>query len=251
MVLSAVQAECSIRSEADNYYRNITQNTVYIGDKTYKAYDPPESEFDIFVGEMEIMAAKLRHPYVHDIIARGIGSVWDCVRMVNEHSRQGYGGQTGRGFELVVNPFELRDTGSGGSFPGTNPSTTWVTAITSTGGARLWPAASTVDLLVTSLPYLSHCVLGWTDPVASPKARTVQLVWNDPWAEEAFTWDWRESAADYEMPVYEMKAAWKLPPGESYRVNVRYDQTGQDKLQPIGFTVKRATDLNASSAIAS
>lgn len=245
--------ELRVEQELTNYWNTEvvrSPNLVVIGGVTYDAANPSQEDFQVFVDEMVVLSKRLRHPFVSDIIARGAKFVWDAVRLVNVTTRNGYKGVAGRGDALVFMPFELRDTGSAGGFPGTNPRSTWVVNRTATGAARLYPAANTVDMLINSLPVLSHVILGWIDPVSYPKAASVQLVYDDPWPEEFLDWHWREAQAHYETPVYELRQPWIITPGRTYRVNARYDATGQDKLQPIAFTIKRARDLNASTAIA-
>ena len=244
--------ELSVRDELEKYWNGIVvpnPNKVVIGGVPYEALNPSRADFSIFLDEMEIISKRLRHPFISDIIARGCSFVWDGVRLVNQHTNAGYKGALARGDELTINPFELRDTGSAGGFPGTNPSSTWVVNRTSVATARLYPAANTCDMLISSLPHLSHIILGFLDPVTDPKCVTVQLTYNDPWCEEVMDWRWAESFDGSEVPIYELRQPWLIRPRGSYQVRTRYEATGQDKLQPIGFTVKRGTDLNASTSI--
>lgn len=250
MVQSVLGPEVSVASRMEDYKRLRIADTVIIAGASFNAADPPEADLQVFIDEMMIMTKRLRHPMVADIMARLAPFVWDAVRLVNLSTKQGYGGAGGRGDKLVVNPFTLRDTGSGGGFPGTNPLTTWIVNRTASGAARLFPAASTTDMLLSSLPQLAHVIGGFINPVGAPISESVQLIYDDPWAEEIFDWEYREGFGDQEVPIYELKQPWLIRPGGSYRVNLRYSITGQDKTQPIGFTVKRASDLNVGTAIA-
>lgn len=250
MVQSHVGAELSVEQRMALYKTHMIPGTVIIAGNPHNAEDPPDAHMQIFIDEMQIMSKRQRHPLMADIIARLAPFVWDAVRMVNVQTKGGYGGAGGRGDELIVNPLTLRDTGSGGGFPGTSPRSTWIVNRTASGAARLYPAANTVDMLVNSLPQLSHVIGGFINPVGAPIAESVQLIYDDPWSEEAFDWEWREAFGDQEVPVYELRQPWIIRPAGSYRVNLRYGITGADKTQPIGFSVKRATDLNASAAIA-
>jgi len=116
--------------------------------------------------------------------------------------------------------------------------------------ARLWPPTSgTIDLTISSLAVVGHCYFGFVNPVPMPKVNVVQLVFDsDPWPQEVLDWEWREGFGDNETPVYELKMPWIIPPGRSYRISVRNYITGEDRLTPIGFSVKRASDIIASIA---
>ena len=225
-------------------------NVITIGPKTYSAQDTDPGDFETFVQEMAIITKRQRHPMVADILARGAPRLWDLVRMVNHETKNGYGGIASRGDKLVINPLEVRDLGRAGGFPGTAAPNDWLETPTALGPARLWPPTSgTIDLTISSLAVLGHVYFGFVDPVPDPKVSGIQLILDsDPWPEEVVDWNWREATGDNENPVYELRAPWLLRNGASYRVNVRYYTTGEDRLQPIGFSVKRARDIIASLA---
>jgi len=238
-----------VRAALANYWATVVvpnPDKVSIGDETFGALNPSRDDFMIFVEEMEILTRQARNPYIADIIARGAGFVWDAVRLTNEQTTGGYKGATSRGTPLAVNPFTLRDTGSAGGYPGTNPLSTWTIVRTVTGAARLFPAANNVDMLISSLSVMSHVILGWVNTVPVPKTQSVQLQQTDPWMEEFFNWTWQKESGEQVVNVYENKQPWITRPGNSYRVNVRYDRTGQDELQPIGFTVMRGQDIGVT-----
>lgn len=246
----------SVRDVLQQYIRGrldgqpYTPNSVYIGDTAASALDPPEEDFSIFVAEMEVMQKRQRHAMVADIIARNAPRLWDLVRMVNQNTKQGFRGAGARGDRLLFNPLEPRDLGRAGSFPGTSPPDSWLQVPATVGAARLWPPTSgTIDLTVSSLAVLGHVYFGFVDPVAVPKVNIVQLVLDsDPWPEETLDWEWRESYGHTETPVYELKQPWVIRPGASYRISVRNYITGEDRLTPIGFSVKRAREIIASLA---
>jgi hypothetical protein len=223
------------------------KDRVIVGGKEYGALDPVDQDFDIFVAEMSVITKRNRNPMVADIIARNSPRLWDAVRMVNDNTKVGFGGAGARGARLLFNPLEPRDLGSAGGFPGTTPPTTWFRSVTSVAARRLWPDANTIDLTISSLPVLSHVYFGFVDPIAVPKPNVIQLVLDsDPWAQEVLDWEWREAYGDVETPVYELKNPWVIRPGASYRISVRDYITGDDRIIPIGFSVKRASDIIAT-----
>jgi hypothetical protein len=254
-MVSQTVAELRVEDVLRAYRGNQIQNQpygadlVYVADKQYGALEPPQADFERFVAEMVVTSKRQRNPMVADIIARNSPRLWDAVRMVNANTKVGFGGGAARGDRLLFNPLEPRDFGSAGGFPGTTPPTTWYRSVTTVAGRRLWPDANTIDLTISSLPVLSHVIFGFTDPVAVPKPNIVQLVLDgDAWAEEGMDWEWREAYGDIETPVYELKNPWVIRPGASYRINVRDYITGDDRIIPIGFSVKRGRDIIASLA---
>ena len=234
------------RIESQPYMRD----SVFIGGAKVAALDPSPADFRIFVSEMMVIAKRQRNPMVGDIITRNAPRLWDLIRMVNANTKQGFGGAGSRGDRLLFNPLEPRDLGRGGGFPGTSPPDSWLQVPATVGAARLWPPTSgKITLTVSSLALLGHVYFGFVNPVAVPKVNAIQLVLDsDAWPEEIMDWEWRESYGDTETPVYELKLPWVIRPGAAYRISVRNYITGEDRLTPIGFSVKRAQEIIASLA---
>lgn len=227
-----------------------TVDSVSIGTAKIAALDPSPADFVTFISEMMVITKRQRNPMVGEIITRNAPRLWDLVRMVNHATRQGFGGAGSRGDRLLFNPLEPRDLGRAGDFPGTAPPDSWLQVPATVGAARLWPPTSgTITLTITSLPVLGHVYFGFVNPVPVPKVNNVQLVLDsDAWPEEIMDWEWRESFGDNAVSVYELKLPWVIRPGASYRISVRNYITGEDRLTPIGFSVKRARDIIASLA---
>ena len=227
-----------------------SRDSVMVAGKAIGALDTDEADFNIFVNEMIVMTKRQRNPMVGDIIVRNSPRLWDVVRMVNLNTKLGYGGASSRGDRLMINPLEPRDLGRAGGWPGTSPPDSWLQVPATVGAARLWPPTSgSIVLTISSLPVLGHVYFGFVNPVAVPKVNIVQLVLDsDAWPEEVMDLEWRESYGDQETPVYELRQPYVIRPGASYRISVRNYITGEDRLTPIGFSVKRASDIIASLA---
>ena len=256
MALASVAPEIRVEDVLSAYVRNAlpgqrySTSTAVVAGKDVAIQEPPREDFQIFLAEMVVITKRTRNPTIADIIARNSPRLWDAVRMVNTTTKIGYKGAGARGASLLFNPLEPRDFGRAGGFPGTSPPDSWLQVPATVGAARLWPPTSgTIDMTISSLPVLSLVIFGFVDPVAVPKANIVQLVLaGDAWAEEVLDWEWREGFGENETPVYELKQPWVIQPGASYRVSVRNYITGEDRLTPIGFSVKRASDIIASLA---
>lgn len=246
-----VVSDEAVEAILEGYKRSATRNSVILGTRSYSALDPPDTpDWQIFKEEVKAIVRRQRNVRIADMIARRAPFAWDVVRMVNWNTKNGFRGSYARGDQLALNVLEDRDFGRAGGFPGTSPPTGWFVSVATSGGTRLWPPTSgSVVLTVSSLPVIGHTIFGFMDPVAVPKVSTVQLVLDsDPWTEEVVDFEYRDSQGDSEAPLYELRTPWVIRPGASYRVSVRYYLTGDDKLTPIGFSVKRAVETIASIA---
>ena len=211
---------------------------VKIAGRSYTARDLSADELKYLTEDLESLAEQQSNPLVANMIARNSPRILDLVRVVNAQSgcQQGYGGAGARGNALVVNPLRQGDV---------TITHGWQVAITAIG-ATTWigSSTSTIAMTVSSLPVLGHIYLGFVDPIEVPKVDAVQLVKNgDPWPEEVLVFNWRHGFGSHSTPVHELKQPWIVPPGENYYIPLRYNRVGDDRLEPIAFTVKRASDI--------
>ena len=214
---------------------------VWIAGRSYAARALDSNQLDLLVEDLESIANQQSNPFVANMIARNSPRIFDLVRVVNHETKQGYMGAAARGNALVLNPLRMGDV---------SITHGWQVNVAATGAAT-WIATSTtnIDMLVSSLPVLGHIYLGFVDAVEVPKVSTIQLVKNgDTWPEEVLPLGWRQGFGTNSTPTYELKQPWIIPPSESYYIPVRYDRVGDDHLQPVAFTVKRATDIIAALA---
>lgn len=244
--MPGTQTELKVEEVLDNYIKSsqYTSNKVVIAGKEYTAKDLDENDYNIFREEMVVLTLRQSNIQIADAIARASPRLLDAVRMVNGQSGagQGFKGAGARGDQLLINPLRVGDVSR----------TTWLVTITAAGAAT-WigasGAANDIDMLVSSLPVLSHVYIGFTDPIASPKIDTVQFVKDsDAYVEEVLQFGWRESFNENENPFHELRTPWVAPPQSSYYIPVRYFITGEDLFQPVAFAVKRARDVIAALA---
>lgn len=216
-------------------------NEVWIAGRTYDAKDLDASELNLLIEDLESLATQQSNPFVANMIARNSPRILDLVRVVNKETKQGYGGAGARGNQLVVNPLRQADV---------SITHGWQVAITATGAATwIGTSAATISMVVSSLPVIGHIYLGFIDPVEVPKAETVQFVkGGDSWPEEVMTFNWRQGFGVINTPTHELRQPWTIPPSEVYYIPVRYNRVGDDRLEPIAFVVKRATDILAAIA---
>lgn len=239
-----------------NRYRNTPaygKNVVYIGGKTVAALDIEEREIKTLAQEIDTFVDWDSAPRIAAMVVRAAPRILDAVRMVNEHTRSGYGGAAGRGNQLIAQPMQLFDIlryNPSSTAVGTYPMTTWLRQPTSTG-ASAWSGTSTYTnpMIVSSLPYLSHVYVGFIDAVEVPKVNKIQIIKDgDPYPVENPNFEWRGTFGDNMVPTHELLQPWIIPPTSAYYIAVNYYAVGDDKLQPIAFTVKRATDVLSAIA---
>lgn len=239
-------------SEVLNRYRASPQyspNTVYIAGKSYKALDIPAEDFEILKQELDAFVDEAQDPVLARMVARGSPRILDGIRLVNDASKNGFKGAAARAMELLFNPLIVADINAAGA---ATAKTTWLTTVNATGAAN-WSGSSAAanlnNMLVSSLPVLCHVYLGFINPIEIPKVNMLQLVKNgDAMAREYLPYNWRQTFGANRVPTYELKQPWIIPPGENYYIPVNYYLTGDDKLEPIAFTVRRATDIIAALA---
>jgi len=231
----------------DRYVARMTPNKVFIADKEYGATDISKDELTILKEELDAFVDIDQNPTLARMIARGAPRILDAIRLVNYETKQGFGGAASRGHSLVLNPLVVADIYTAGS---ATAKTTWLTTVTSTGAANWSGDETNVNpMLVSSLPVLCHVYLGFINPIEVPKVNMIQIVKNGTsWAREYIQWDWRQTFGDNRTPTYELKQPWIIPPGEHYYIPVNYFLTGDDRLEPVAFTVKRATDIISALA---
>ena len=236
--------------------RLYTANKVWVRGEVQSALDISADGLAILGQELDAYADVARNPVMAEIIARGAPRILDAVRMVNYESKNGYGGAGARGHELLVNPIGVNDIlkyNAGTTTLSTDSKATgenWLRTLAAAAAAA-YSGTSTYNnlMLVSSLPVVSHVYLGWVNPIEVPKVERIQLIKDgDPWAPEVFVWQWRDTFGANRVPTYEQKQPWVIPPGRAYYIAVDYYITGDDKLQPIAFAVKRATDILAALA---
>ncbi len=237
-------------------YRNssvYTPNEVSIGGKKIAALDISVPEMKVLAQEIDTFVDWESAPRIASMVVRAAPRIFDSVRMVNEHTRTGYGGAAGRGNQLIAQPLQLFDIlryNPSSAVVGTYPMTSWLREPTSTG-ASAWSGTSTYknEMIVSSLPYLAHIYVGFINPVETPKCNKIQIIKDgDPYPVENPNFEWRGTFGDNMVPCHELLQPWIIPPTSQYYIAVNYYAVGDDKLQPIAFTVKRATDVLSAIA---
>lgn len=189
--------------------------------------------------DLGLILAEEKSPTVQDIISRHGDDVLTMVRRVNKETGNGYKGMFAEGKQLQVNPIAPTDIERGGS-----QLTTWERDISTTG---------TTDWLYSSDNHASLgeqqgvVIFGAIDRVSVPKINRIRLWKNNKKVPESLeTMLTRQTMDDNELPVYELRETIFGFPEEEFYIDANAYATGTDRLQPIGFVVGQAKDINLS-----
>ena len=217
---------------------------VYIGNKTWAVTDISKQECETLGQEIDTFVDWEASPRIASMVVRAAPRILDAVRLVNANTKQGYGGAAGRGQQLIAQPLQLFDFNIAGS---NTAMLTWLVT-KGTTGAIAWTgnatAANQNTMVVSGLPYLAHILIGFIDSIEVPKINKIQIVKDgDTYPVENPNFEWRGAFGDFQVPTHELLQPWIIPPASKYYIGVNWYAIGDDKLQPIGFAIKRATDV--------
>jgi hypothetical protein len=230
-----------------------TPGMVAIANKGFAALDIPDEEIRVLGQELDTLVDWDTNPRLAAMVVRGAPRILDAVRMVNSNTKQGYSGAAARGQQIVVQKMNVSDilkTGAGSSTLSSDAMTTWLRAFGATG-ASTWSGTATNQNIMTvdSLPNLAHVFLGFIDPIEIPKLNKIQLIKEgDNMVQEVLSWDFRGGFGDYVTPTHELLQPWIIAPLQKYYIACNCQIIGDDKMEPVGFTVKRATDILSALA---
>jgi len=191
-----------------------------------------KDDVQAFVTQLEHMVHPNQSPVVYDIIARNAPLILDVIRIVNIETKQGFRGMAARAGELEINWVR----------PGTFGKTTWLTSYTSTG-SNTWFSETRL------LEYEALIILGWIDPIEVPKIDAIYITKDgDPLPAQTMPWNAKTQLGAYQTPIVEMKLPLVVLPEHKVKIDVNVFATGDDKLEPIGFHIRRAEDFMSATA---
>jgi len=222
--------------------------TVWIGSKNYAVVDISKEQTEILAIEIDTFVDWDSAPRIASMTVRAAPRILDAVRLVNSNTKQGYGGAAGRGQQLIAQPLQLFDLlkASPSSTDVTAyPMTTWLVNKTATGVSN-WSGSTSYanTMVVSSMPYMAHVFIGFIDTIEVPKVSKIQIIKDgDTYPIENPNFEWRGSFGSFAVPTHELLQPWIIPPASKYYICANYYATGDDKMQPIGFAIKRATDV--------
>jgi len=162
------------------------------------------------------------------VLWKGRDKIYDAVRAVKKWTKTDFHGPNAEGDDLDLNIIDASDVVQSGT-----QLTTFVKNVTA-GTTYYW--SGTNDDKVKLDDDEAIVILGWYDPIDSPKASRVliELPKRNFIANLSF-----ELNKDVPLIVHEPII---VKPKESFRVQVRYKESGTDMLMPIGVHIRKASD---------
>jgi hypothetical protein len=172
------------------------------------------------------MSEVLLHP---DTIA----AIEEVVRAVKKNTKTNFMGFKARGDELtlkIINPGDVKKSGTA--------LTTW--DFSATAGLD-WFESDTADAPITLGEDEGRVYIAFADPVANPLAIAVQVeIGGDLVVGQ--TLNFRLVDGD-KAPIIRLGEPWKLKPEKAYRIQVRYEGSGTDRLTPIAIKIGKASAM--------
>jgi len=212
--------------------RDYPEETKIIAGRKEKVGSLKADDVKQFVVQLEHLVHPQQSPVIHDIIARNAPLILDVIRIVNLETKQGFKGMAARAGELEINWVR----------PGTFGKTTWLTSYTSTG-SNTWFSETRL------LEYEALIILGWIDPIEVPKIDAIYITKDgDPLPAQTMPWMAKNNFGTYQTPIVEQKLPLVVLPEHKFKIEVNVFATGDDKLEPIGFHIRRAEDFMSATA---
>lgn len=207
--------------------REYPEETKKVAGKDEKLSKLSREDAFIFATELETVVHAQQNPIVRDIIIRNAPLILDLVRIVNVETKQGFKGMAARGSELEMSWI----------VPRTFNKTTWLQSITATGTIN-WLAET------KALEEEGLIILGWIDPIEDPKINRILYTKDgDPITAQTLTFEVRKGLGITDLPVSEQKQPLIVPPEHKIKIDMHAFATGDDRIQPIGFHIRKASDF--------
>lgn len=236
-------------SVLNNYVKsaNYNRGIAFVAGKETGTLDIDAGQIATLAQELDSIVDWDASPRIAAMIVRGAPRILDAIRMVNSYTKQGYGGAAARGQSLVAQVMKADDLlkyDASTVALSTDAMAKWLRTYSAVGAAA-WSGNSSYQntMIVSSQPYLAHIILGFIDPVMVPKLNQIQLIKEgDAMVPEVLDWT-RSTFGDNDTPTHELFQPWVIAPSQKYYIATKAYVVGDDKLQPVGFTIKRASDI--------
>lgn len=213
--------------------KDYPEETKPIAGKEEKLGELSADDVEIFVRELDLFIQKEQHPILRRAIIMNANYILDIIRSVQYETKAGFKGAFARGNELALTLLSPNLLGWGST------TYSWLKTYSSTG-AQNWIGSSSSTISLGDRE--GHIYLALFDPIDVPKVDAVQLTKDgDSFVIEMLSHSFRITNDIF--PTHILREPWLIAPRHNYYVQVRVAVTGDDKLQPLGFTIKEARNL--------
>lgn len=180
-----------------------------------------------------------QNPLVSKMVADGLPDIIRAVQAVKEESKVQYEGMTAQGVALDIN---LMRPGDFTRINGATSPVGWLQSYTATGDTD-WLGTPANDEVLSDNEAMVF--LGLIDPIEVPKVSAIQFFRFDRalGPAQVLTLDIRSTFGSQQMPMYQLPRPVVMVPEDGFNVTVFVEQTGDDRLQPVGLIIARRSDI--------
>lgn len=205
------------------------------------------------VSELESDLAKVvsseKSPLIAELIEKNKGNVKKLIEAVNDNSKQGYGGLSADGSELVAQWITPQDWGNLGEVD--ESINGWQEDYASSGVQWFFPSSGDFCSLGEEEGVI---IFGFMNKVSNPVTDAVKIYKG---TEESVTENLAFRATQYmdskdedgnhqggtlDTPVVELRKPVLIPPESKFKIEHKKPISGMDALQPLGFVIQKAED---------
>jgi len=219
--------------------RSYKEEDVVIAGNTFRASGLSAKDVDLLVRKADTLAMSKLNPLVAEIVAAGMEDVINLVRMVNQNTKQGFGGMLAASRQLDLEWPRAKNFdpyGIGG--------TTWLVSDTDipSGQGGSGTGTKTYKTSTTLTDSEGMIFLGFINAIDKPKTDAVLFYkyGKELGVAQNLNWDARPGFGTENLPVAKLQANVVVEPQASYRIDNYWFATGDDRLEPIAFHVKQA-----------
>ena len=196
------------------------------------------SRYEMYLFRLSIQhVIRTVNPAIADIIRHWGWWILRLVRAVKAKVKRPFRGPIARGEQLTL-IYQTPDLDVFKVAGSTR--TTWLADVTA--GVD-WLISGSGDAAIELDEDEGLVILGWADPIDSPKSYLIQLYKaGDFYIRQPLNW---EVCKDFPAIPVKHPRIWMVLPKESYRIKIKYHSSGKDWTQPIAFYVTKAKNLIA------
>jgi len=222
------------------YIRDYPEQDVEIAPQvTVRAGSLKAEDVNLLVRKLDKTAPSKLNPLVAEIVSDAIEDIILLVRLVAQAVRVGFRGMAATGRQLDINWIRAKDI-----VPySISGKITWLVSDTeipsAQGGSGTGTKTYKPETTVGDEEGLIF--MGFVDPIERPKVDAVRFSKAGvPMVPQTLNWNIRPGFGPENLPVAALERPVYVGPKQTYKIENFWFATGDDRLEPIGFIVKRA-----------
>ena len=226
-------------AEKNNWLRSFPAGDMDLAGQSHALASLTKDESELIIEKLDTSFADETNPLLSRIVAEGIPDIIRTIQSVKEETKVEFQGLLAQGNALDINLLRPGDiTRLNGS-------------VTPTDWLESYPVRGKVDWLGTPLnPEVmtqnqGMIFLGLIDSLSVPKISAFQFFrfGNAPGPPQSLGMGLREKLGDGQTPTYQFSRPIIMLPEAHYNATILVQESGDSRLQPIGFIVSRRADI--------